>query len=386
MIKTKDRQRRQKGEGSFVELPNGKYKMVITVGQGLDGKQKRRSITCNSKQELMEKVSLLRLDKTPLQAREITFGQLYKEYEREALRGKADGTIKGYGVLWNRFQDELADVKLSRINTNYISNLLLSMKNCGHRNKGQELKNNTLLLHRRLLSAIFNFAIAKGYIDKNPCVGALKGMKEEKKADLEVISEDALKQMLEDAKKHDIVFHPHTDEIHWYALILFAVSTGMRRGEILGLRKSSVDMENGIVDIRVQVQHNTPDLPLKTKNAYRKIRVDKEVLALVMADSDSESEWVFANRRTHKNLSMDTLSASFSRFQRFYDNKPFQDFTFHNFRHYNATRLLIAGVDVKTVSRRLGHADVQTTLERYAHWIPEVDERARSIVGANLIS
>ncbi len=61
------RMRRQKGEGSITRLPNGNYKMTITTGRGIDGKQKRRSVTAASKKELLEKVSMLRLDKTPSQ-------------------------------------------------------------------------------------------------------------------------------------------------------------------------------------------------------------------------------------------------------------------------------------------------------------------------------
>lgn len=379
------RMRRQKGEGSITRLPNGNYKMTITTGRGIDGKQKRRSVTAASKKELLEKVSMLRLDKTPSQVRKMTFGELYAEYEREALRNKASNTKASYSVLWNRLRDEIGGVKLSCLNTNYITSLLLSFTNKRTNKKGEALDNNTLLLNRRLLSTIFNFAIAKEYMTKNPCHGALKGMKGTKRADLEVISEDALKRMLNDAKAHDKLFFPHTDEIHWYPLILFAVSTGMRRGEILGLRKACVDMEKGMVDIRAQVQNNTADLPLKSKRAYRKIYVDKAVLELVMANSDPESEFVFANRRTHSHLSMNTVTHSFLRFMRFYNNRPFPTFSLHNLRHYHATRLITAGIDIKSVSRRLGHSDVTTTLERYAHWLPEVDNAAKSIVGSNLM-
>ena len=383
MKKTDQQKRRTKGEGSLTILPNGKYKMTITVGKGIDGKQIRRAVTAESKAELMEKVSELRLDKTPKQAREMTFGQLFKEFKKEALRDKADGTQAAYSVMWNHFEGALRNARLAQISTNYISSLLLSMTN---RRTGEEMKNNTLILNRRLLSAIFNFAIAKGYLLKNPCVGALKGMKETHRADLQIISEDQLKAMLKDAMHHDRYINYNASEgIHWYPILLFLSATGLRRGELLGLRKSCVDLDTGIIDIRAQVKKSKPDLPLKTKASYRRIHVDKDVLNLVMEDSDPESDFVFANRKTHQNIPLDTLGGAFRSFLGFYDNRPFPEFSLHNLRHYHATKLLTAGVDVKSVSRRLGHSNVQTTLERYAHWLPEVDERARSIVGANLI-
>ena len=381
-MQTKKHIRRQKGEGSITQMPNGNYKATITIGRGIDGKQKRRSVTAPTKKELLEKISMLRLDKTPAQARDMTFGELYAEYKREALRDKALSTQRGYTTLWNRIKDEIGGMKLSRLNANLINSLLLSFVN---KTTGEALNNSTLIQNRRYLSAIFNFAIAKEYISRNPTHGVLKGTKGIKRADLEIISDDALARLLKDAKDRDKQFFPHSDHIHLYPFILFAVASGMRRGEILGLRKSCVDMETGKVDIRAQVQYNTADLPLKTKRAYRQIYIDLAVLAIVMADSDPDSDFVFSNRRTHEHISMAPLGGTFLRFLKAYDNRPFPTFSIHNLRHYHATKLITAGIDIKSVSMRLGHSDIMTTLERYAHWMPEVDSIAKSIVGANLI-
>ena len=60
-------------------------------------------------------------------------------------------------------------------------------------------------------------------------------------------------------------------------------------------------------------------------------------------------------------------------------------FTFHGFRHYHATYLLFKGINVKEVSKRLGHSNISTTLELYAHWIPEMDESAANAIGKDFI-
>lgn len=62
-----------------------------------------------------------------------------------------------------------------------------------------------------------------------------------------------------------------------------------------------------------------------------------------------------------------------------------EGFTFHCFRHYHATQLLLKGINVKEVSKRLGHASIQTTLDIYAHWVPEMDETAANTVDTSLI-
>lgn len=53
--------RRHKGEGSIIKLSNGSYKATITIGKGIDGKQKRRSVTCKTQTELMDKITELRV-------------------------------------------------------------------------------------------------------------------------------------------------------------------------------------------------------------------------------------------------------------------------------------------------------------------------------------
>ena len=384
-MQTQKRTRRQKGEGSITRLSNGNYKATITIGRGIDGKQKRRSVTAPTKQEVFDRIAAIRLDKTPQQAREMTFKQLYEEFKRETFLSKSDGTQAAYQTMYGHLENELANTKLNHITPQYLSSLLLSLKN--KKDADKALSTSTMLLDKRLLNTIFNHALAKEYILKNPVHGTLKGVKEKRRVDLPVINDEQLKQILEDAKHHDTLFFPHSDGIHWYPLLLFAAVTGLRRGEILGLRKACVDLEKGIIEVKAQVRKNTPDLPLKTAKAYRKIRVNADVLNIVMDDADPESDFVFANRRTHKNLSISTLTSSFKTFIKFYGHKPFPTFTFNNLRHYNATKLVTAEehIDMVTISRRLGHADVNTTYNRYTHYSAETDALAKDVAAKNLI-
>ena len=60
-------------------------------------------------------------------------------------------------------------------------------------------------------------------------------------------------------------------------------------------------------------------------------------------------------------------------------------FTFHCFRHYHDTYLLMQGVNVKEVSKRLGHSSITTTLDLYAHWVPEMDASATNTIGTKFI-
>lgn len=64
--------RRSKGDGSITKLPNGNYKMTITIGVGADGKQKRKSVTAKTKTELMKRVNELRATSGNLQVKRCT--------------------------------------------------------------------------------------------------------------------------------------------------------------------------------------------------------------------------------------------------------------------------------------------------------------------------
>ncbi|WP_196599060.1 tyrosine-type recombinase/integrase [Pectinatus frisingensis] len=69
----------------------------------------------------------------------------------------------------------------------------------------------------------------------------------------------------------------------------------------------------------------------------------------------------------------------------FEDAKVPERFTMHSFRHYHATELLLNKIGVKEVSKRLGHSDIQTTLNLYAHWIPEMDTEAARVIDDSYI-
>ena len=66
-------------------------------------------------------------------------------------------------------------------------------------------------------------------------------------------------------------------------------------------------------------------------------------------------------------------------FRRWRKASGFEEFTFHQLRHTHATQLLGAGMDIKTVSARLGHASAATTLNVYSHTIPSKDEEAANV-------
>lgn len=375
--KPKGEKRRPKGEGSITMLPNGNIKLTLTLGKGLNGKQVRRSFTGKTREEVLQKASELRLavSKGLPKVTVPTFQEVYKQFSEEWFIDKSYRLKWSYRAMMGHIEDELNPLRINKITTEYLTQLFLSKVT-------PKLKNSSVLHAKRLLATVFNYAIEKGYISTNPCHKLLPGLKAVRKADLVIITKEQLKTLMDNVKEFDKRKRRFT-EVLLYPIFLLAAATGMRRGEVLGLRKSAIDLKKGIVDIRVQVQHYTADTPLKTSGSYRQIYVDKKVLKYILDASDKDSEFVFADPRTHSFISSPDFGSYLAHFFQVYP-RPCEGFSFHSLRHYHATQLLTKGLDPKSVSRRLGHTNIKTTLDRYAHWIPEVDAKAAKIAGKEL--
>ena len=139
-----------------------------------------------------------------------------------------------------------------------------------------------------------------------------------------------------------------------YALWLLAASTGMRRGELLGLRWPDVDLGRARVAVRrslVTVGHKVMVSEPKTAKGRRSVALDPATVAGLKA-------W-------HKHQAADLPVIRL-----------------HDLRHTNATLALAAGVHPKVVQERLGHANIAITLDTYSHAVPALEEQAARTVAA----
>jgi integrase len=183
-----------------------------------------------------------------------------------------------------------------------------------------------------------------------------------------------------------------------FPLYQLAAATGMRRGELLGLRWRDVDLEGGRLSIRQQVTRQADAWgfgPPKSAKSKRSLDLDADTVAILCEQRERQ---LFERRRWddayHSDLDLvlcredgspedpDVVGRRFSR--RVAQVKGLPKIGLHGLRHTHATLLLEDGVDVKTVSERLGHDSIQTTLELYAHVTPRMRASAAARFGALL--
>lgn len=165
-----------------------------------------------------------------------------------------------------------------------------------------------------------------------------------------------------------------------YIPIMIAIFTGMRRGEICGLKWNNVDLENGTISI-LEALYNIKDTGLtfdtpKSKKSIRKISISKMLVEALKEEYEKQQkrQKELENEYQQNNLvccnedgtkiNPDSLNP---KFQRILKRAKLPIIRFHDLRHSHATLLLEQGSQLKVISDRLGHSTISITADIYTH-------------------
>ncbi len=177
-----------------------------------------------------------------------------------------------------------------------------------------------------------------------------------------------------------------------YLPVVLALATGMRRGEILGLRWQDIDFSAGKLSVRRSLQQTKDGLQFKMPKsgkgrvvalpafAVAALRLHKQAQdgnRAKLGDAYADDDLV-CGLTDGKPWPPEYFSSAWGKFR----TKIGLGISFHGLRHTHATQLLGQGVHPKIVSERLGHASVQITLDRYSHALPNLQEDAASQLDA----
>lgn len=241
-----------------------------------------------------------------------------------------------------------------------------------------KLSPKTIQHYHRLISSILQTAVQWQVILYNPCE-RIKPPKVEQKES----------RFLNDVEVLELFHCLDKEAIQYKTLITLLVYTGMRRGEILGLKCSDIDFNTQTINIQRAVLY-LPNKGIfedstKTSSSQRIIKVADTALQLLKeykkgqniqrlqcGDQWHNLNYIFTSWNG-KPMHPDSLTAWFKKFITKY-NLP--SVSIHSLRHTNASLLIANGVNITTVSKRLGHATTATTTKIYAHAIQSADEAA----------
>lgn len=177
-----------------------------------------------------------------------------------------------------------------------------------------------------------------------------------------------------------------------YMVVSLSLSTGMRLGEVFGLKWKDIDFANNTLNVqRALVSSNTKGMIFedpKTKGSKRRIPVTvnvKEALERYQKEQEWFADFLGDKFDNEENLLFTNLwgkPVDTSNFTSRYFKKMLmqaeldREFSFHDLRHTHATLLLRQGINIKVISERLGHSTVTMTLDTYSHLMPDMQETA----------
>lgn len=186
--------------------------------------------------------------------------------------------------------------------------------------------------------------------------------KGEKKETINSYTKDEYKQVLELIKKED------RDKM---TLIETALKTGFSKEELFGLRWKDFDEEDATLSVRVVRLYTKKDGIIekqpKARSRIRTISIPNslvETLKAFKTNSDKDEDYIF------RNININSIGSWFADFQ---DKNKIRKIRFHDLRHTHATILLYAGIDIKTISKRLGHSNIGITMDTYTDVLHELD-------------
>jgi integrase len=240
---------------------------------------------------------------------------------------------------------------------------------------GRPLARRTVAYSHAILRKALNDAVTDGLLDANPAERAEVPRVDPRFDD----APRRLRTWDADQVAH-FLRHPRDRELH--DLWRVALGTGMRRGELLGLRWEDVDLD--VPQLRVAAALTSAGGQLRLKGTKtRKVRTLHldDATAAVLARQPRRAPAPYPLVFTRHDGSPWRPELVTDRWRGQWPGLELPFVRLHDLRHTNATLLLQAGVPIKVVSERLGHSRVAMTLDVYAHVLPAMDRAAADAIG-----
>lgn len=293
---------------------------------------------------------------------ESCFTSHYEKRIKETTASKTQSLINKHLIRENPF----ANKPLSKITTEDIDafyNLKID----------EDYSSSYIRKMHQVLIQSFNQAVKWKRIKYNPIIDA--DPPAVKKEEMKIWSYDEINTFLKHCK----------GERHFLSFFL-AIYTGMRRGEILGIKWSDIDFKNKTI----HVQRSLAYIPkkgyiltsTKTRKSNRIVPISDLVMNELIKYREQQENWKAQLGELYQHedfvISTETGSKQDPRnvlrvLKRLITTSGVTQIRFHDFRHTHASILISNGVDVVKVSKRLGHANAKITLETYAHLVPNED-------------
>lgn len=356
--------KRGNGEGSIHQLPSGKWRAQATInGQ-------RAGVVAKTHKEAQEQLRKLLSDADKglmPPAERLTLAVHIERWLADVVAHSVrTSTRKNYGDLTRLYVlPTLGKIKLTQLQPAHVQQLYGALIDQGRAPK--TVRNVHAALRRALKQAV----------DWNLCprnVAALVQPPRVPRKEVEVLTAEEVRTLLTTVRGD-----------RWEALLATALATGMRFGELLGLRWGDVDLTGRTVHVQRQLQRDGTYTEPKTAKGRRTIDLPATCVATLKEHKRQQNEerLLVGPEWQHNDLVFCTHQGKplaqrnvFRAFKLILDRAALPDVSFHALRHTAATLLLLQGVHPKVVQERLGHSNISMTLDTYSHLIPSMGRAA----------
>lgn len=373
------------------------YKIMVHRGRDVNGKQLKPYITTfKVEQGWSEKTAQKKAEayaavyeKACKEGLASDARQTFQQYCDYVIGLKSERKIKAstvarYKELAERIYPQIGFIKIRDIRPDTLNTLYTWLGQDGMNIKtGGKLSSKTVLEYHRLIHTVLKNAVREGLISTNPADRVIPPKSETPEVEYYQPEDiEAIQNALEN------------EPIKWKTFTYILLVTGARRGEVVGLKWTDLDFENNTISFERNVQYlpnkgiyvETP----KTPKGYRTIAVPSEMMKVLRAyrawqGSEKirlgmyyEDQGFLFTKDNGGPMHPDTPNRWLKRFA---DRHGLQHIHPHAFRHSMASLLFFKKADNVSVSRRLGHAQVSTTENIYAHIIKKADKENAEILG-----
>ena len=389
--KKKKTKKRGNGEGSIAQRPDGRWMSQVTVGYDpKTGNPKRRTFYAKTRREVVEKMDEVREELkagTYVEPTKITLGdwldRWLETYMKPTLRTT---TYESYLTqIEKHIKPTLGAYPLKKLLPSNLQNLYKD-KLTGGRADGKKggLSTRTVRYIAFILQAALKQAVKEGLLTRN--VAEATNLPKHEKKEIAYLTTEEITEFIVIAQ-----------ESRYYPALLLELGTGLRRGELLGLKWQDIDSKQGTATIRRSLVR-TKDGPRfhepKTEKSIRTVKLPDEVLTELKAHKARQNQeklilsgetidGVYVPNYKDDDLVFCQANGKLlepRNFTRHFDmllkKAKIRHVSFHSLRHTHATELLRLGIGLKAIQGRLGHADFTTTANIYAHLADSLQQEA----------
>ena len=374
--------RRPQGDGTIRKRSDGRWEARIIIGHKNDGSPMYKSAFAKTQKsalkQLHQLIDLYR-DVDLTEECRMTLGEwLDKWLDEYMIFTIRESTLDSYrAMVKNQVKPFIGGKQISSLTTADMQKFYNKIKKEGrvrpHPIHGNQLADSMVRGVHMMLHEALDAAVKERLIAKNPTNGTTvpKCNYPEK----QILGDNQLETFLEAIKGHE----------YWCDFFYVEVMTGLRRGEICGLKWQDINFEENKLQVKRSVSvkkgGGVSIGETKTETGVRCIQMPPSVAELLKSKRQTAiTEWVFPHF-LHPEQPISPASA-YRKLKVILKNAELPLIRFHDLRHTFATHATQGGVDPKTLAGILGHTNASFTLDTYTHVTSDMQKSASAVVGS----